>query len=336
MKKWHIVPFIFVMIILLYLFLIIAIIPALVVVEESKAIRGAHRGDWGPYQENTLEALKSAVEKDEFKFIEFDVQYTKDKVMVLHHDKSLFRTQKKLEKIPDLNYVDLLNISDYHIPTYEEAMKIVSGKKPLNIEIKSQGNFNDDKKMTDFLIADFEKRGIRNTTILSSISEEVLRYVRDNYNNFSKKINENESQKIEIGNSYSDFKPYIETGIVYYVDSSTFVPITPMFISELVGNARELRVNYILLHGSNIHNYPEINKILPPEIKIIFWYFDNRMYIIEKEKVKKIEFSISEKISKTKNREYFSEEPKILPSEGQEKLVMQKKESLFQLAKKYK
>jgi len=326
MKKWKIIVLIFVLIIVLYLFMIIAVVPSLVVVEENKAIRGAHRGDWGMYQENTLEALKSAVEKEEFRFIEFDVQYTKDKIMVLHHDQSLFRIQKKMAKIPDLNYSELLNISDYHIPTYQEAMKIVSGKKPLNVEIKSQGNFSDDKNLADFLIADFEKRGIRNTTILSSISKEVLAYVRDNYNNESFSDNE-----IVHTDPYFDFKPYIQTGIIYYVDSSTFVPIQQIFISDLVGTARELKVTYLLLHGSNIYNYPEISNLMPQGMKVIFWYFDNRMYIIERETTSRFEIFSSEKISTTKGGMPSEEKVNegIVSIDGEEKLVIQRKENLI-------
>jgi len=161
---------------------------------------------------------------------------------------------------------------------------------------------------------------------LSSISKEILTYVRDNYNN--KSFSEDGILDID---PYFNFKPYIQTGIIYYVDSSTFVPIQQIFISDLVGTARELKVTYLLLHGSNIHNYPEISNLMPQGMKVIFWYFDNRMYIIERETTSRFGIFSSEKISTTKigapSEEKINEG--IVKINGEEKLVIQRKENLI-------
>jgi len=59
-----------------------------------------------------------------------------------------------------VTYEELLEVSNYHIPTYGETMDLVAGKKPLNIEIKSQGNLEDDKEIADYIIEDCRKKGI--------------------------------------------------------------------------------------------------------------------------------------------------------------------------------
>ena len=51
----------------------------------------AHRGNAAEYPENTLPALRSALELGA-RWIEFDVQLTKDRAPVLLHDESLART----------------------------------------------------------------------------------------------------------------------------------------------------------------------------------------------------------------------------------------------------
>ena len=48
---------------------------------------GAHRGASTKHTENTMAALKAADENDKYAFIEFDVQYSKDKKIVVYHDK---------------------------------------------------------------------------------------------------------------------------------------------------------------------------------------------------------------------------------------------------------
>lgn len=254
-KIFALVLIILFLIILFFLIFIMVIVPSIEFVNADVVVLGAHRGNSLLFIENTLPAFESAINDSKYMFIEFDVQYTHDKKLIVHHDENLIRLQKKYFWINQLDYNELLNVSDYHIPTYEEVMKIIAGKKPLNIELKSQGNLEDDKSAIDYIIQDCEKKGILESTLISSISGDVLKYVHEIY-------------------------PSVKTGKVYYVDESTFLhfdSITQGLYDEL----DRIGADYIMLHGSNLRNYDSLRRLLPENRTLVIWYFSDQMYIIE-------------------------------------------------------
>jgi len=247
---------------------------------------GAHRGDSILYIENTIPAFESALANDSYFFIELDVQYTKDKIPVVYHDATLLRMEKKFYRIRDITYERLLEESSYHIPTYDEVMSLLGGKKPLNIEIKSQGRYWEDVQLVEHVISDIEARNITNTTLISSISAELITYVNDKYNNRSHYYN------------YADYwitqKRAIDTGLIFYADENTFLYRIPV-ISFLTRQAQGLLLyfrtptqsefyltgaNYLMLHGSNSRHYETLKRYLPYHVKIVIWTLDDRMYLI--------------------------------------------------------
>ena len=177
--------------------------------------------------------------------------------MVVFHDSSLKRLQDKPDKIKDLTYEELLNISDYYIPTYLEVMDLIDGEKPVNVEIKSQGNLSDDIIMAEFIISDLKDRGILNTSLISSISIDVLSYIEEKY-------------------------PEIKTGKIYYVTSSTFLKLD-IFTSGLYKQLEESGVDYLMLHGSNLRNYGSLKGLLPKGKTLVFWYFTDEMHVVNSE-----------------------------------------------------
>lgn len=285
--------FAFFLVLIVFLFVVVyslLLYPPTVNLAETK-ILGAHRGNSLDFIENTLPAFESAVNDTKYSFIEFDVQYTKDKVIVVHHDLGLLRLQKKNKKIQDLTYEELLNVSDYHIPTYEEVMEIVAGKKPLNLEIKSQGNLTEDKVLADFLISDISERNLLNTTLFSSISEEVIYYINQEYNGFEDFFNES-----YYGNdSYWQNRRGIDTGVIFYVTESTFTNNFPWVCDmfrlckrehgrEMISEMMDSGANYLMIHGANIRQYQEIYVSFQFDEKIVFWTFDDKIYLILPEK----------------------------------------------------
>ena len=241
--------------IIIFLLFIMVIVPSIEFVDADVIVLGAHRGNSLDYIENTLPAFESAINESRYMFIEFDVQYTKDKKLIVHHDANLNRLQKKLYQIKDLTYDELLNVSDYHIPTYEEVMNIVAGKKPLNIELKSQGNLEDDKVAINYIIKDCKEKKILDSTLISSISSEVLKYINQKY-------------------------PEIKTGKIYYIDESTFLHFN-FFTQGLYDELNKTGADYLMLHGSNLRNYDSLRNLLPENKTLVMWYFDDRMYVIE-------------------------------------------------------
>lgn len=245
--------------IILFITLTLIIVPSIERVVAEEVVLGAHRGAHSippeNYVENTLEAIEKAANSENYMFIEFDVQYTKDKVLIVHHDKSLLRLQGKPYRIPDLTYEELLEVSTYHIPTYEEVMEMVSGKKPLNIEIKSQGVPEDDEEIAQIIIEDCQQRGILDSTLISSISDTPLLYINERF-------------------------PNVKTGKIYYITQSTLLNYEST-TSELYERIDKAKADYLMLHGCNLRNYENLKKLLPEDKTLVIWYFTDEMYLIQ-------------------------------------------------------
>jgi len=235
---------------------ILILVPNIDIIEAEQKIFGAHRGNSVDYIENTLLAFRDAVEEDRYKFIEFDIQYTKDKQIIVYHDSSLFKLQQKFHKIKSLTYDELLNISDFHIPLYSEVMDIVAGEKPLNIEIKSQGNLSDDQKLADYVVNDCKERGIFESTLFSSISTDVVKYFSEKY-------------------------PETDRGKIYWITLSSFFDVE-MATEKIYEDIEEMGANYLMIHSNNLRNYKSFKELKPEHVTVVFWYLtDDQMYIIE-------------------------------------------------------
>lgn len=132
---------------MLYLFLIM---PNVTHHEEMKAFSShifAHRGLYDNaclVPENSLLAFQRAINNGYG--IELDVQLTKDNVPVVAHDYSLQRVTGDNILISSLTYEQLLeyrlfNTSE-HIPTLEEALRLINGRVPVMIELKVGLSYN--------------------------------------------------------------------------------------------------------------------------------------------------------------------------------------------------
>lgn len=216
---------------------------------------GAHRGSSESYRENTLPALRAAEADTSYAFVEFDVQYTKDKQIVLFHDHRLFRLFGKIDVLGRTSYAELLQFTDGEIILYHEAMGVI-GKK-INIEIKSQGNQQDDQRLADAVIADLKKRGREKDVMVSSISSELIRYVSTSY-------------------------PDIQTGQIFWLTWSTYLHFEAL-TEGLFDRFKSTDADYLLLHVANLRNIEDLLKLKPPGKTIMFWDFDDRMYMVHKD-----------------------------------------------------
>ena len=77
---------------------------------DDKPALVAHRGDALNYPENTLKALGAAVSAGA-KYLEFDIQFSRDAVPFLLHDPTFERTAGRAERAIDLDIEDILSIS---------------------------------------------------------------------------------------------------------------------------------------------------------------------------------------------------------------------------------
>ncbi len=101
----------------------------------------SHRGAAGLALENTAESIKAALKLPVFA-IELDVRRSADGQLVLSHDKHTGHISGKTllvqnSTLEELRAVTLHN--DEKIPTLEEAFKLIGAKKPIMLDIKSNG-----------------------------------------------------------------------------------------------------------------------------------------------------------------------------------------------------
>lgn len=97
-----------------------------------------HRGAAGLALENTIESIKKALQFPAYG-IEIDVRMTKDRVLVLCHDKSLKKVSKSSAEIAHLTLDELKKIklkNGETVPTLDEALRVIkSGFVVLDIKI---------------------------------------------------------------------------------------------------------------------------------------------------------------------------------------------------------
>jgi hypothetical protein len=99
-----------------------------------------HRGAAGIEPENTIPAIEAAV-REGVDMIEFDLQVTKDKHLIVLHDDNLRRIAGKPDRIGDLT-LKQINLTATHsghpIPTLHEAIEAV-GTIPVLLDCKGKG-----------------------------------------------------------------------------------------------------------------------------------------------------------------------------------------------------
>jgi len=216
---------------------------------------GAHRGASEEHIENTVAALKAADKNSKYAFIEFDVQYSKDGKIVVYHDKRMLRLYGDLRAIGNTTFAELSGMTGGEIAAYDEV--IGNLKKKLNIEIKSQGDNQEDERLVDEIIADIQTRKRDNDVLISSISDHVIKYVKRNY-------------------------PNIRTGQVFWLTSSTYLHfdgLTKKLYEDISAN----QADYLMLHEANLRNIDDLLKFKPRGITIVFWDFDDTIYIVHKD-----------------------------------------------------
>ena len=111
---------------------------------EKRPIVFGHRGSPTYKTENTLSSFKKAIQQ-KVDGLELDVRCTKDKKVVVFHDKKLDRIAGIKSKIKNLFYDDLKKIvlnKGETIPLLDDISPLLKNIKVLNIEIKSDSIFS--------------------------------------------------------------------------------------------------------------------------------------------------------------------------------------------------
>lgn len=130
------------LLILLLLYLLLFIRPRGRMPQNKALLCGyAHRGLHGNgVPENSLAAFELACQKGYG--IELDVQLSRDKCVMVFHDYTLVRMTGCDKKVCELDKNELRQLSlsktNEKIPTFEEVLKLVSGRVPILVELKGE------------------------------------------------------------------------------------------------------------------------------------------------------------------------------------------------------
>ena len=145
------------------------------------AHRGLHKSRIIP--ENSIQAFKNAMEKNYA--IEFDINITIDKQIVIFHDDDLNRLCNKKERIEEVTYDFLKDLklyeSDEKIPLLKELLVEISGKILLVIEIKKHKNIGIlENKLVDLL------ENYKGKYLICSFEKNILFWFKKNKPNFKR------------------------------------------------------------------------------------------------------------------------------------------------------
>lgn len=147
----------------------------------------AHRGFSGKAPENTLAAIRMAIALPFVRWMEIDVQLTRDGVPVVIHDFSLDRTTNGHGKVKNMDYehVRRLDAGSWkgrafrgeRVPSLEEVLQLASGRLRLNIELKTSGEMYPglEKAVIDLV----NTHGMRDEVVLTSFDAGALKRIKE-------------------------------------------------------------------------------------------------------------------------------------------------------------
>jgi glycerophosphoryl diester phosphodiesterase len=145
----------------------------------------AHRGAAGTRPELTRPAFERALEIG-VDMIELDVQLTRDRALVVLHDRELGRTVRGHGPVRERTLAELCGLDagawfapEYagaRVPSLEEVLDLTAGKAALNVEIKSPEP--DWDATADVLVALLTAARCLDSTVISSFEMGALRAVR--------------------------------------------------------------------------------------------------------------------------------------------------------------
>lgn len=147
----------------------------------------AHRGDSFLHPENTLRAFASALELG-VGLVEFDVQLTRDREVVVIHDPSVDRTTNGTGRVGDLSLAEIRKLSAGYparfggqylgerVPMLAEALALVKGRARVMIEIKHESMTADaDGGIEALTVAEVRQAEMEHQVVLLCFHPEVLR-----------------------------------------------------------------------------------------------------------------------------------------------------------------
>ena len=145
-----------------------------------KEIPFAHRGLYNEvFPENSMSAFQNAIKYGYG--IELDVQFTKDKKVVVFHDDNLKRMTGNENDINDLTYSEiskltLLNTNE-RIPLLKDVLNVIDEKVPVIIEIKTDNKYISLSEKVYNIIKNYNGK-----YSIQSFDPRIVKWYKDNAN----------------------------------------------------------------------------------------------------------------------------------------------------------
>ena len=243
----------------------------------------AHRGNWREAPENSIWAVKKALEYGA-NMAEIDLAMTKDSVLILMHDKTIDRTTTGQGKPSDytLEEIKQFNLRDgaghptqMKIPTLKEILEISKGKIFLNLD-----------KGFDYIQMVYpllkEKDMLNEILFKGNASYEVF---NKNYGNIKEDIifmpivRLSEGEGKEIIQEYLD--NYIPYGIEFTIgeDESNLIDFQPL---------RDEKVKIWVNSLWPAHNAGHNDDIALENSDVYDWYINHHVNIIQTDRIKEL------------------------------------------------
>ena len=151
----------------------------------------AHRGSSGTAPENTLAAIREAIEVGA-RIIEVDVRLSADDKVLLLHDDVMGRTTSGKGSMKNMTYDELLSLdagewfdkkfAGEKIPLLEEALRLLKKNNCyVSIEVKPPGKHEDFKKRMSIILDVVRKEGMISNTLFASFHHSSLAYLKQEY-----------------------------------------------------------------------------------------------------------------------------------------------------------
>lgn len=140
---------------------------------KRQVVRVGHRGAAGHAPENTLAAINAGIACG-VDFVEIDLRYTSDGMIVALHDTTVNRTTDGTGRIARLSLRDVKRLiagDDQQIPTLQEVLDAAGGRAGLMLELKVRG-------IAGRTVEAVHQAGFKNPVIYASFLHEELPHVQ--------------------------------------------------------------------------------------------------------------------------------------------------------------
>jgi glycerophosphoryl diester phosphodiesterase len=153
---------------------------------EDRADVTAHRGSSAVAPENTMAAVKLAIEEGA-DWVEIDVQETADGEVVVFHDSDFMKVANKDLKIWDATMADLKDIDvgswrsedykDQRVPTLGEVLDTCKGRVGVNIELKYYGDHA--VQLEQRVVEVVEAHGMASDVVIMSLKVDAVEKMKE-------------------------------------------------------------------------------------------------------------------------------------------------------------